>query len=144
MGPRAPGASRPARTPPHPGQALTISQRSQRACATIATMPSTAADSPAISRRPRSATVSLAAFAAAVAVIPVWVHLSYATVRWDNHAWGWFLLDVGLALAPLAPLVAWRPLAKRHASRSAFIAAASVGMSVLASLVSFGLAVIWL
>jgi hypothetical protein len=107
-------------------------------------MPSTAADSPAISRRPRSATVSLAAFAAAVAVIPVWVHLSYATVRWDNHAWGWFLLDVGLALAPLAPLVAWRPLAKRHASRSAFIAAASVGMSVLASLVSFGLAVIWL
>jgi hypothetical protein len=107
-------------------------------------MPSTAADSPAISRRPSGATVSLAAFAVAVAVIPVWVHLSYATVRWDNHAWGWLLLDLGLTIAPRAPLAAWGPLAKRHASRSDLIAAASVGMSVLASVVSFGLAIVWL
>jgi len=107
-------------------------------------MNSHVASSPDLGRRWNIGRLSLATLAIAVAVIPVWVHLGYATVRWENQAWAWLLLDLTLALAPLAPLALWRPLSQRHSSRADSIAVAVVSASIVASLLSFGLAIVWL
>lgn len=106
-------------------------------------MTSTAATDVARVRRRRTAAVWLAIVAVLAAGVPVVLHLGYATVRWENHAWGWLLVDLAAVIGPVVPLVVWLPRAGRTTHSESLDVGAFV-LSLVASFVSLLLAVFWI